>query len=68
MSILQAYAGGPIRADLKLISMIPVMDGDLADTAGSRGLSWRISLPRWRITRPYCKLGSPRWKVTLRPF
>jgi hypothetical protein len=67
-SILQAYAGEPLRADLKLISMIPVMDGDLADNAGSRGLAWRIPFPRWRIATPHCKFGSPRWKVTLRPF
>jgi hypothetical protein len=68
MSILQAYAGESIRADLKLISMIPGTDEDLANAAGARGLSWRIPLPTWRIAAPRCKLGSPRWKVTLRPF
>jgi hypothetical protein len=67
-SILQAYAGESIRGDLKLISMVSVTDEDLADTARSRGLSWRIPLPTWRIATPRCKLGSPRWKVTLRPF
>jgi hypothetical protein len=67
-SILQAYAGEPIREDLKLISMIPLTDEDVPDTAGPRGLSWRIPLPTWRIATPHYKLGSPRWKVTLRPF
>jgi hypothetical protein len=67
-SILQAYAGGSIREDLKLISMIPLTDEDVPDTAGPRGLSWRIPLPTWRIATPHYKLGSPRWKVTLRPF
>jgi hypothetical protein len=67
-SILQAYAGGSIREDLELISLIPVTAEDLPDTARPRGLSWRIPRPTWRIATPHCKLGSPRWKVTLRPF
>jgi hypothetical protein len=67
-SILQVYAGESIRKGLKLISMIPVTDADVPDTARPRGLSWRIPRPTWRIAAPHCQLGSPRWKVTLRPF
>jgi hypothetical protein len=66
--ILLSYAGESIREDLKLISMIPVTDEDVPDTARPRGLSWRIPRPTWRIATPHCKLGSPHWKMTLRPF
>jgi hypothetical protein len=67
-SILQAYAGEPIRGDLKFIGPNPLMGEALPGTAGPTGLPWRIPLPRWRIAMPNCKLGPPHWKLTLRPF
>jgi len=67
-SILQAYAGEPMRGDLKLISLNPVMEDGPSDAASQRGLPWRIPLPQWRIAAPNCKLGAPQWKMTLRPF
>jgi hypothetical protein len=67
-SVLQAYAGQSLRKDLKLLSLVQLTAEDVPETAGSRGLSWRIPLPTWRIAAPHCKLGSPHWKVTLSPF
>jgi soluble lytic murein transglycosylase-like protein len=67
-SILQAYAGESMRADLKLIGLSPVEDEDVADAARPRGLPWRVALAKWRIATPHCQLGPPRWKVALRPF
>jgi hypothetical protein len=67
-SILQAYAGGAIRKDLNLVSLIPAADEEVPDTPGPRGLSWRIPRASWKIAAPRCKLGSPRWQMTLRPF
>ena len=67
-SILQAYAGESIRADLKLIDWSSVTAEDLPDTALPQGLPWNIPLPTWRIEAPKCKLGGPHWKVALRPF
>ena len=67
-SILKAYGGEPIRGDLKNIGLIPVMDEDVPEPVGPRGLAWRVPGPKWRIAAPQCKLGSPRWKTTLLPF
>jgi len=67
-SILQAYAGESIRADLRPFSLRPVMDEDEPDTVSAGGLAWRVARAQWRIASPQCNLGSPRWKVTLRPF
>jgi soluble lytic murein transglycosylase-like protein len=67
-SILQAYADESIRADWKRLSFSPVMEADVPDAVSPRGLPWKIPLPKWRIAAPHCNLGSPRWKVTLRPF
>ncbi|MGB8992793.1 MAG: lytic transglycosylase domain-containing protein [Desulfobaccales bacterium] len=67
-SILQAYAGESIRADLKLIDWSSVTAEDLPDTALPQGLPWNIPLPTWRIEAPKCKLEGPHWKVALRPF
>ena len=67
-SVLKAYAGEPIREDLKLIGLSPVMDEEVPDPVRPRGLAWRVPRPQWRIATPQCKLGSPRWKVTLLPF
>jgi soluble lytic murein transglycosylase-like protein len=67
-SILQAYAGEPIRGDLKFIGLNPVTGEAFPEVAGPEGLPWRIPLPRWRIAVPNCKLGPPRWKMALRPF
>jgi hypothetical protein len=72
-SILQAYAGESIRADLRLASFNTVMVEsymveDLPESDQPRGLPWRVPLPAWKITTPQCKLGSPHWKVTVRPF
>jgi hypothetical protein len=67
-SILQAYAGEPIRADLRL-GRVNYMVGD--NPQGSvflRGLPWKIPLPNWKIIAPRDKLGSPHWKVVLHPF
>jgi hypothetical protein len=67
-SVLKAYAGDPIRGDLKLIGLSPVLDQDVPEPVRPRGLAWRVPGPQWRISTPQCKLGSPRWKVTLLPF
>jgi hypothetical protein len=67
-SVLKAYAGEPIRGDLKLIGLSPVMDKEVFDPVSPRGLAWRVPGPQWRIATPQCKLGSPHWKVTLLPF
>jgi soluble lytic murein transglycosylase-like protein len=66
-SILQAYAGEPIRADLQLCRVNYIND-DLPVPVRLRGLPWRIPLPNWKIVTPQSKLGSPHWKVALRPF
>jgi hypothetical protein len=67
-SILRAYAGEPIREDLKLLGLSPVIDEDVPAPVRDRGLAWRVPRPQWRIATPQCKLGSPRWKVALLPF
>jgi hypothetical protein len=67
-SILQAYAGEPIRADLRLGRVSYVIDEDFPTPVRLRGLPWRIPLPKWRIVTPQSKLSSPHWKVALRPF
>jgi hypothetical protein len=67
-SILQAYAGEPIRADLKLGRVNYVMSEDPPALVHSWGYPWRIPLPNWKIATPQNKLGSPHWKVALRPF
>jgi soluble lytic murein transglycosylase-like protein len=67
-SILQAYAGEPIRADLKLCRVNYIMEENSPAPVSLRGLPWRIPLPNWKIATPQSKLGSPHWKVALRPF
>ncbi len=67
-SILQAYAGEPIRADLKLWRVNYVIDEDTPTPVRLRGLPWRIPIPNWKIATPQSKLASPHWKVALRPF
>lgn len=67
-SILQAYAGEPIRADLKLCRVNYVIGDDPPAPVVLRGLPWRIPIPNWKIATPQNKLGSPHWKVALRPF
>jgi hypothetical protein len=67
-SILQAYAGEPIRSDLKLYRVNYVIEEDPPAPVHLRGLPWRIPLPNWKILTPQSKLGSPHWKVALRPF
>ena len=67
-SVLQAYGGEPMRADLKLIGLSTVMDEEALDPVSPRGLAWRVPRAQWRIAIPQCKLGSPRWKVTVLPF
>jgi Transglycosylase SLT domain len=67
-SILQAYAGEPIRGDLKFGRMNYVIEDDPPAPVRLRGLPWRIPLPNWKIVTPQDKLGAPHWKVTLRPF
>jgi hypothetical protein len=70
-SILQAYAGEPMRADLQLgrISyVVDIEDENFPAPVRLRGLPWRIPLPNWKIVTPQSKLGSPHWKVALRPF
>jgi hypothetical protein len=67
-SILQSYAGEPIRADLKLCRVNYDIGEDPPASVHPRGLPWRNLLPNWKIATPQCKLGSPHWKVTLRPF
>jgi hypothetical protein len=67
-SILQAYGGEPIRGDLQLGRVSYVIGEDPPAPVRLRGLPWRIPLPRWSIAIPQNKLGSPHWKVALRPF
>jgi len=67
-SVLSAYAGEPIREDLRRRGLSPVMDPDVPATESPRGLAWRVPGPRWRIAAPRYKLSSPRWKVALLPF
>lgn len=67
-SILRAYAGETMQADLKLIGLIPGTDEDGLEPGSPRGLAWRVPRPQWRIVTPQCKLGSPRWKASLLPF
>jgi hypothetical protein len=67
-SILQAYAGEPIRADLKLDRVNYVIGDDPPALVRPWGLPWRIPLPNWKIATPQSKLGSPHWKVAVRPF
>ena len=67
-SVLKAYAGAPMPDDLKLIGLSPAMDEEGPDPIGPRGLAWRVPRVQWRIATPQCKLGSPRWKVSLLPF
>jgi len=67
-SVLQAYGGEPMRTDLKLIGLSPVMDEEGLDSVSPRGLAWRVPRAQFRIATPQCKLGSPRWKVTVLPF
>jgi hypothetical protein len=66
--VLKAYAGEPIRGDLKLIGASPVMDEAIPDPVSPRGLAWKVPRPQWRIAAPQVKFDSPRWKVTLLPF
>jgi hypothetical protein len=67
-SILQAYAGEARGDDLRLASLRASMEAELPAAVQPAGLPWRVPLPRWKIVTPKCKLGSPHWKVTLRPF
>jgi soluble lytic murein transglycosylase-like protein len=67
-SILQAYTGEPIRADLKLGRVNYMVGGDPHASVFFRGLPWKIPLPRWKITPPQNKLSSPHWKMVLQPF
>ena len=67
-SVLKAYAGESIREDLKLIGLIPVVEEDELDPGNPQGLAWKVRRAQWRIATPQCKLGSPRWKVSLVPF
>lgn len=67
-SILQAYAGEPIRADLRLGRVNYMVGDDPHASVFLRGLPWKIPLPNWKITAPRDKLGSPHWKVVLQPF
>jgi len=67
-SVLKAYAGAPIRGDLKLMGASSVMDEALPDPVRPRGLAWKVPRPQWRIAAPQVKFGSPRWKATLLPF
>jgi hypothetical protein len=67
-SVLKAYAGEPLRGELKFMGLSPAMDNNVPDSVRPRGLAWRVPEPQWRIATPQCKLGSPRWKVTLLPF
>ena len=67
-SVLQAYAGEPMQADLEAHRLKSGHGRRGADPAGLMGLAWRVPRPQWRIATPQCKLGSPRWKVALFPF
>lgn len=67
-SVLQAYGGEPMQEALKLIGLSPVMDEERPDPAGLIGLAWRVPRAQFRIATPQCKLGSPRWKMTVLPF
>ena len=67
-SIMQAYAGEPIRGDLKFSRMNYIIEDDPPAPIRLRGLPWRIPLPNWKIVTPQSKLGAPHWKVALRPF
>ena len=67
-SILAAYAGESIRPELSLFKLPADLDAAASEPAGPAGLPWRIPLPRWKVVTPRCHLGSPQWKVTLRPF
>lgn len=67
-SILQAYAGEPIRADLRLGRVSYIVNDDFPAPVYLKGLPWKIPLPSWKITEPRSRLGSPHWKVALRPF
>lgn len=67
VSILQAYVGGSIRKDWQAV-LNTAMDEIVADPSGAGELCWRIPLPHWLIAPPQCKLGSPRWRVTLPPL
>jgi Transglycosylase SLT domain len=67
-SILQAYAGEPIRADLKLDRVNYVIGDDPPAVVHPWQLPWTIPLPNWKIATPQNKLGSPHWKVAVRPF
>jgi soluble lytic murein transglycosylase-like protein len=67
-SILQAYAGEPRRADLKLCRVNYLLDDEPPAYLPPRGLPWKIPLPNWKIATPRSSLGAPHWKVALRPF
>jgi hypothetical protein len=67
-SILQAYTGEPIRADLKLGRVSYMTGGGAHASRFFRGLPWKIALPRWKIAPPQNKLSSPHWKMALQPF
>jgi len=67
-SVLEAYAGEPMRNGLQGLDLAPVMDAEVPDPVSPRVLAWRIPRPRWKITAPRCNLSSPRWKVARLPF
>jgi hypothetical protein len=67
-SILAAYAGEPIRSDLKLWRVNYIINEDQPTSVRPRGLPWKIPLPNWKIVTPKSNLGPPHWKVTVRPF
>jgi len=67
-SVLLAYGGQPMQEALKLIGLSTVMDEEALDPESFRGLAWRVPRAQFRIAIPQCKLGSPRWKVTVLPF
>jgi len=67
-NILQAYANESFWQDEGLRSLTSQMPENLPDSARPGGLIWKIPLPKWRVTAPQFNVGSPHWKMTLRPF
>ncbi len=67
-SVLKAYAGGEMPADLRLLGASPVMAAEVPNPMRAAGLAWRVPLPRFHIATPQVKLSPPRWKATLLPF
>jgi hypothetical protein len=67
-SVLKAYAGASMQADLKLLGLSQGLEAGGPDPERPTGLAWRVPRAQFHIATPQVKLGAPRWKATLLPF